>query len=318
VESPLLPARRSLSRRQFLARIGVLGAATAAAQLPGFRLPAGAQPIGDLLEALVDGGRPLFQTLAADTISGLCAMIVPGPDTYSEIQDLTDDRPGAVDAGTPAFMLDALDKFFPLPDTQAQALAQALATGLSDVPIPPEFLAGMIDGARQLDEAMLAFLASDDEAPLSFAIAGLLNFVASLVDPAAIPPANGFVSPFANLSFDNKIEVFRMMEEDTVTVLAAIDSNLSEPMTETLSGLVAFVPGALVEFVGFGCYSEFGLIDPDDHQQLTARPVGWELSGFQAGMLRAGAGWDEFLGYYGNRRAVEGSWDRANGEAANA
>jgi hypothetical protein len=135
VESPLLPARRSLSRRQFLARIGVLGAATAAAQLPGFRLPAGAQPIGDLLEALVDGGRPLFQTLAADTISGLCAMIVPGPDTYSEIQDLTDDRPGAVDAGTPAFMLDALDKFFPLPDTQAQALAQALATGLSDVPI---------------------------------------------------------------------------------------------------------------------------------------------------------------------------------------
>ena len=302
----------SLSRRELLARVGMLGAATAAAGLlPGMRVRADAQPIGDLLEQLVDGGRPLMQQLALDTISGLSVMLLPGSDPYSQAQGLTDDRPGGIEARNPEFMMGALDTFFPLPDAEVEVLARAFATGVSGVPIPAEFLDGLLAGSEALDDAVLTVLQNDEEAPLSLLIAMLLNFVASTVDPSSIAATatTGFVSPFANLSIENKIEVFRVMEEDTVELLAAIDANLPEPSTESLSGLVAFVPGALVEFVGFGGMSEFGLVSPDDHKQLTGRPVGWDLTGFQPGMLRAGHGWDEFIGYFGDVRAVEGSWD---------
>ena len=40
-----------------------------------------------------------------------------------------------------------------------------------------------------------------------------------------------------------------------------IDSNLSEPLDESVSGLLHFVPGALLEFIAFGTYSEFHQLD---------------------------------------------------------
>ncbi|MBP2474305.1 hypothetical protein JOF53_003177 [Crossiella equi] len=64
---PVSPARRA-----FLARIGVLGAATGA----GVLLP-------PALPILVDLLRPVLAELARDTLNGLTTFVVPGPDCYS-------------------------------------------------------------------------------------------------------------------------------------------------------------------------------------------------------------------------------------------
>jgi hypothetical protein len=242
---------------------------------------------------------PMFDALAMDTISGLVAFVVPGPDAYSVAQGVADTAPGGLDADGVGFMLNALDNFFPVPQEPLRLLAQSLVTGISAnlpaaLPLVPE-LPGM---AEQLDLALAAILSPADNLPLSLPVALLLNFLATLVNPAAV---NGiFLSPFSRLDFTEKTQAFALLEGEASMVAGLLDANLTEPLKDTLSGLLEFLAGALVEFSAFGSYNEFGVFDPATNG-LTATPVGWKLTQYMAlaPNQRPVEGWDEFKGYLG-------------------
>ena len=126
----------------------------------------------------------------------------------------------------------------------------------------------------------------------------LLNFLATLVNPAAV---NGtFLSPFSRLDFTEKTQAFALLEGEASTVAALLDANLTEPLKDSLSGFLEFLAGALVEFAAFGSFSEFGVFDPTT-TGLTSTPVGWQLTQYLAlaPNQRPVEGWDEFKGYLG-------------------
>ncbi|HWF17347.1 MAG TPA: hypothetical protein VG244_14275 [Acidimicrobiales bacterium] len=282
-------------RRAFLVRTGVIGAAIALVDVPTLLEPTRAGAAAPSLTTLA----PIFDALSTDTINGLVAFVVPGPDAYSVAQGMHDTQPGGLAADGTAFMLNALDNFYPVPQEPLLMLVQALATGISAnlpaVQLPP--LLGEL--ADELDKALSALLAGETNVPLSLLVALLLNFVATLTNPAA---AHGlFLSPFSRLSFTEKTKAFQLMETEASNVAAAIDSNLSAPVRASISGLIEFLAGALLEFAAFGCYSEFGAFDAPT-RTLTATPVGWTLSNYLAlaPNNRPVEGWDEFKGYLGS------------------
>src|SRR5262245_22139547 len=126
-----------LSRRTFLARIGVLGAGTLL--LPScFTAPEGtgaaASELG--LGALVDLLRPVLDQLSRDTLNGFVAFVVPGRDDYSRAQGTPRAEPGGIEAGGTDFLITNVDRFLPLPDELVQPAASALVTALRDLPLP--------------------------------------------------------------------------------------------------------------------------------------------------------------------------------------
>jgi hypothetical protein len=104
-------------------------------------------------------------------------------------------------------------------------------------------------------------------------VAAALNGLAQAVNPSANAP---FQSPFANLSFAEKVAVFQIMDgNDQLKSLA----------------------GVLPAFVAFFCYSEAGVYDPST-RTLTGEPPGWRLSSYEG----VADGRDEFLGYFPHHR----------------
>ncbi|MBV9213345.1 MAG: hypothetical protein JOZ25_06830 [Actinobacteria bacterium] len=87
-----------LSRRRFLERIG---AAAVLAQLPAFLARQG------WLEAAL----ATETDLTRDTLNGLVAFVVPGPDDYSKAQGQSSNQPGGIQAGTTPALVELLDRF---------------------------------------------------------------------------------------------------------------------------------------------------------------------------------------------------------------
>ncbi|TDC28376.1 hypothetical protein [Kribbella albertanoniae] len=291
---------RNLSRRVFLARIGVLGAALGGGGLltRGLLNPADAAT-NPLLPPAVDLVRPVLAALARDTLNGLTAFALPGPDQYSRTQRASSSTPGALDAGATDFMINALDNFVPFPDALAQPISAALVTGLADSGVNLPGLEVLPAELRSLDQAFAAVLQSDEAIPLSFPIAGLLNLMATQVNPAAV---NGpHLSPFARLTYAEKARAFELIEKTDSDLVALLDVQFPEPLKASVSGLLKFVGGALIEFATFGAYSEYGVLDRST-KTLRRRPVGWTLTGYQPdGPVE---GWDDFIGYYQGRKEV--------------
>ncbi|GGR65660.1 hypothetical protein J2S40_002460 [Nocardioides luteus] len=281
-----------IARRSFLARIGLLGLASSG-------LASGILSAGPATAAPLDLGvlRQLLQTLSLDTYKGLAAFVVPGDDAYSHAQGTADGTPGAIAAKAPQFLMDSLDDFVGLPDTTVRYATQALATGLagSNVDVPGlSLLPGQV---LALDNALTKLLATDETIPLSLPVAGLLNLVATQVNPASV---NGlFVSPFARLSFADKAKAFEMIETTESGLVAKLDVNLPEPLAETVSGVLKFVAGAVIEFTAWGTYSEYAAFDPKS-KTLDGRPVGWKLAHYD----HRAEGYDSFRGYYQGRKKV--------------
>jgi hypothetical protein len=290
--------RKVLSRRAFLARVGVLGAAVGAGTFPqALASIAGTPGPSQVVAAL----RPVLAELARDTLNGLSTFVVPGPDRYSRAQGTPRAEPGALEAGCTDFMIEALDNFVPFPQELARPAATALATGLSDlgIELPGDLLGLLPLPVEKLDEALGELLGSDDAVPLSLVVALLLNLVATQVNPLAV---NGlFLSPFARLSFADKAAAFALIEGADADLVSLLDTELPEPLHESVSGLLRFVGGALLEFPSFGSYGERSVFDPAT-RQLTATPVGWTLTGYGG----VSDGWDELIGYYQGRTEVEG------------
>jgi hypothetical protein len=117
--------------------------------------------------------------------------------------------------------------------------------------------------------------------PSSGGVAQLLNGYALQVNPVAAGGA--FASPFARLSFDEKVEVFRRFESDTE------------------GSELRFVSGILVGAVAFLAYTEGAVLNRDT-KQLTATPVGWTLSQYDG----VAEGRRELRGYWKGRRKVKG------------
>lgn len=282
-----------LDRRQFLARVGVLGATLGVLGPAALRtLPrAGAQ---------VEPVAMVLGELARDTFSGLAAFCVPGADPYSVAQGVTAAGEGAIDARTTDFLIKAADFFVPLPDGFARAVVSGLRTGAGDTgfPIPIELLGPVLDLARMVDDEIVAALANDEAIPLSVVFAMTINFFATAVNPLAVNGA--FLSPFSRLTWAEKARAWEMFEGAGADVVAAIDSELPEPATETVSGVLKFAGGALIEFGGFGTYGEFSTWDPVA-RKLNGEPVGHRISKYAP----AAAGWDDFKGYWQGRTEAD-------------
>ncbi len=276
-------------------RTGVIGAALAVVDVPALLKPTKA---GAATPSLADLS-PVFDALSGDTINGLVAFVLPGPDAYSVAQGVHDAAPGGIAADGTGFMLNALDNFYPVPQEPLLLLVQALTTGINSN-LPPTIQLPLILGplADELDLILQSLLAGETTVPLSLLVALLLNFVATMVDPAAVNGA--FLSPFSRLSFTEKTKAFGLMETDAANIAAAIDGKISEPVRDSISGLIEFLAGALLEFAAFGAFNEFGVFNPAT-RTLTATPVGWTLSNYLA--LAPGnrpvEGWNDFQGYLG-------------------
>ena len=302
-------AADELSRRAFLARIGVLGASAAllphCAPSPGSPETAAASSelgLGVLVELL----RPILAQLARDTLNGFVAFSLPGQDPYSRAQGSSRGEPGGIEAGGTDFLIEDLDQFLPFPDALARPAASALITALGDLPLPLSggLLGGILGPSivtlELVDDAVRFIVENDDTAPISLPVALLLNYAATLVNPASIRGA--FLSPFARLSFAEKARAMELIETSHSQLVALLDARLPEPLRASVSGLLAFLGGALYEFAAFGALGESRRFNPVT-RTLTGRPVGWQLTGYLPDN-QPGDGWDDLLGYYQDRREV--------------
>ena len=204
------------------------GAAAALAQIPGFLAEQGW--LGAALAAESD--------LTRDTLNGLVAFVVPGPDDYSKAQGQSSPTPGAIAAKTTDALIELLDRF----------------VGTAEGPTLPS----------------------------SGGVATLLNGYATQVNPA--PAGGAFLSPFARLSFEEKIEVFHRFE------------------TDTEGSELRFVSGIVIGAVGFLSHTEYGVFDTATGK-LTGVPVGWTTSKYGG----VAEGHDELKGYWQGRRRVHTS-----------
>jgi hypothetical protein len=137
---------------------------------------------------------------------------------------------------------------------------------------------------KALDHFVPAYAAGVElTVPAAGGVAALLNSFALQVNPAA--DHGNFLSPFARLSFKEKAEVFRRFELDRV-----VNGAVPE---------LAFVAGIMHGYIAFLIFSEGGVQDPRT-RQLTARPVGWTISGFAG----PGDGYPELKGYFQGRKTV--------------
>jgi hypothetical protein len=288
-----------LGRRAFLARIGVLGAAIGTGGLLTRSALNPATAATQLDNPVVELLRPVLAKLARDTMNSLAVFALPGPDAYSRAQGTPSPTPGAMEAKAPDFLLDALDNFVPFPDELARPVGAAMATGLAGTGIKLPGLELLPIQLGTLDGALRWMLQNDQTLPLSLPIASMLNLLATQVNPLSV---NGlFLSPFARLSYADKAKVFELVETTDSDLVELLDVQFPEPLKESVSGLLKFVGGALIEFSTFGAYGESAVYD-EVNRTLRKRPVGWNHTGYQPdGPVE---GWDDFIGYYQGRQEV--------------
>ena len=153
---------KALSRREFLARAGWAGLGAVLLQLPGVLRGKG----------WLDEAAAQDADLTLDTMNGMVAFAVPGPDPYSVAQGQSSPTPGGIAARAGENMSQNLDAFIPAP--------------------------------------ALGPFSNNGTVPVSGAVANLLNGMAAQVDPAAA--GGPFPSHFSRLSFENKVEVFRRLD----------------------------------------------------------------------------------------------------------
>lgn len=295
-----MTASDGMARRVFLARIGLLGAAAGIGGLvPSTALATTKAPFNGPVEDLVRLLRPVLDALALDTMNGLAVFACPGPDLYSRVQGTVRREPGGIEAKTPQFLTEALNSYLPLPDQLLRPVTAALATGLADANVKLPGMEKLPGAVGTLDKALSWLVRNDASLPLPAVVAALLNLVATSVSPRSV--AGPFTSPFARLSYAQKAQVFARIEAPLPDLVATLDVKLPQPLKEALSGLLRSLGGALPVLASYGSYCEHGVFNRKT-RQLTGRPVGWRLTGYQP--QGPGEGHKDFIGYYQGRKEV--------------
>lgn len=279
-----------LTRRRFTAALGTVPAlASLSAALcasPAWSQSAGGPSRLERLDAMLN-------LLARDTLAGVTAFAVPGNDLYSLIQGQSTLQQGGIAAKNDAFLVFMFNNYLPLPPPLGTSLSTALGAPLRGISLP------LGDGTSlNLGAALSELLNTRDSLPLATLVAFLLNVLALTVRPSAI--VGSFLSPFSRLSWKDKARVLALLENPGKEVIDAMGS-IPSPLLRTVVGYVQLIAVGLLAFAGFGSYSEWAALDPAT-RQLRSRPVGWTLSKYQSdGPVE---GWNEFRGYYQDRRSA--------------
>jgi len=100
-QDPALDARL-LSRRTFLRDVGLLAAAMSVLNVPGL-----------LRDGWINAAQAATSDLVRDTLNGLVAFVVPGPDVYSVHQGVSTVEPGGIDADITDTLIESLDQSVP-------------------------------------------------------------------------------------------------------------------------------------------------------------------------------------------------------------
>lgn len=156
-----------LSRRTFLGQAAVLAVAAALTQLPGVLRDRGW--LGSAHAAPPD--------VVHETLSGLVAFIVPGPDAYSVAQGVTTEEPGGMDANILEALIATLDDAQPhvadLPPLSmtAAAVLNGVAQAVDPSPAGGPFSSPFANLAFPQKVAVFAYLDAD---PVLAPLAGLL------------------------------------------------------------------------------------------------------------------------------------------------
>lgn len=296
---PTSTDRRTLSRRRLLLRAGVLGAGATVAGL-WLRVARDSPALEALLGKIAN---PAVELLVQDTYSGLAVFAVPGPDRYSRAQGVASATPGPIEAGAPELLRHTLDFYISWPDAYLRPLAAAFREGVSEEPLPHQRLTGPLlaleaVGAK-MDDALRVVLADDLAVRAALPLALLMNFAATHVQPSSV--VGPTASPFANLSWREKGLAFERIEQADPELVALIDKNAPRPLRDRASALLKFAGGTLLELGGFATYTEWAVFDRKT-RRANRRPLGWDLSGYMPGRTKPADGWDEFLGYFEDRR----------------
>jgi hypothetical protein len=100
-QDPALDARL-LSRRTFLRDVGLVAAAMGVLNVPGL-----------LRDGWINAAQAAASDLVRDTLNGLVAFIVPGPDAHSVHQGVSTTEPGGIDANIADILIESLDQSVP-------------------------------------------------------------------------------------------------------------------------------------------------------------------------------------------------------------
>lgn len=287
-----------LDRRNFLARLGLLGAlAGSSVVLPPWMGVAAAYTEEEITNLV----RQIFTEMTRDTFCALTVFVVPGQDAYSAAQGTPEPDAGALETRTPDFIIDMIDGLLTLPFEFEQGVVSLLASDLSNVPLPnPDDLPDLPpDTVNTVADAVQRLLANSEALPLSQILGLLLNLVATLVDSSSV--TGNFLSPFARLSIGEKAAVLSLLEDPNSPVMTQLASQLPPDQVDLVVGLVVNLVSGILAFIGLGAYSEWSTFDPV-HRTITSRPAGWDVCGYPG----VRDGWDDFKGYLQGRTEVSG------------
>lgn len=285
---PPAGAPPGLTRRRFAT--SAVSVACTAATLPALSGAAFGQSANP---SRIERLRAMFNLLARDTLAGVSAFAVPGADLYSLWQGQSTFQAGGVAARNDAFLTFMFDNYLPLPPPLGGTLGTSLGASLRGLSL------SLGDGTTlNLGSAVTELLNATDSVPLATLVALLLNALALTVQPASL--VGPFLSPFSRLSWKNKARVLELLENPGPEVMRVMGP-IPDPLLKTVIGYVQLIAVGLLAFAGFGSYSEWAVLDPAT-RTLRSRPVGWTLSKYQPnGPVE---GWDDFKGYYQNRRSA--------------
>jgi hypothetical protein len=234
-----------------------------------------------------------------DTMAAVAAFVLPGDDVYSQTQGVATPDPGAVAAGAPQFLAMVFDQVL-LDPTAITMLLERLGSLVRGVILP--------DG-RDACEAIGSAIEQDGAVPLTPVIVAVINGLSLTVRPASATGEHA--APFARLSWEDKAEVWRRYEHEVPALLEPPVWQLETPLLrvaaelgETLGGIIEYAAGVTLPLAAFFAYSE-ALVYDRGNDEMTARPVGWDLANYLPGRLRPVDGWDEFRGYYQGRQSVD-------------
>lgn len=299
-------------RRQLLIGSGVLGAAAAVnpgmafahwgrGQWDWWNPQEKVEPVDWTVEQL----RTALNALRDDTFFAMIAFGVPGNDPYSEYQGVSTPYPGGITTRADLYLAGGTDLLIPMPPEFMDQMLASIATYLKLSPMDiPEMAAEDVGEngeyiLENLDRTFTELL--EGEVSNSVLVALLVNLAATRVSGSIDGP---FPSPFANLTWEQKAQVFEELESYHSWLKRAItwaipNRDYREAAPGVLNSLIAF----MLRISGFGSYCEFAVFNPAT-REVVQRPLGWVLSQYAPDAPPSGIGSDDFIGYFQGRRSV--------------